>query len=81
MQLLGCCGSPDSILCLQGVHVAHVIIDSQILSPRYQDMFKGRDPATFLSPDSIANTYWHLHRQDKTAMTHELDLRPASERF
>ena len=61
--------------------MAHVIIDGQILSPRYQEMFKGRDPATFLAPDAIADTYWHLHCQDKTALTHELDLRPASEKF
>lgn len=66
---------------MQGVHVAHVIIDGQILSPRYQEMFKGRDPATFLAPDAIADTYWHLHRQAKTAFTHELDLRPTSEKF
>jgi NAD(P)-dependent dehydrogenase (short-subunit alcohol dehydrogenase family) len=65
----------------QGVHVAHVIIDGQILAPRTREMFPGRDEHTFLSPDSIAETYWSLHQQDRTCWTHEIDLRPAVEKF
>ena len=34
-----------------------------------------------LSPDAIAETYWHLHRQHRSAWTHELDLRPYKESF
>ena len=32
-----------------------------------------------LAPEAIADTYFHLHQQPRTAWTHELDLRPASE--
>ncbi|KAK9918745.1 hypothetical protein WJX75_006512 [Coccomyxa subellipsoidea] len=65
----------------QGVHVAHAIIDGVIDSPRLRGMMPGRDPSTFLSPDGIADAYWHLHAQDKTAWTHEIDLRAAAEKF
>jgi NAD(P)-dependent dehydrogenase (short-subunit alcohol dehydrogenase family) len=56
----------------QGIHVAHVVIDGVIGT--------GRD-ATTLDPNAIAETYWQLHRQDPSAWTQELDLRPATEKF
>lgn len=65
----------------QGVHVAHVIIDGQIDTPRVREMSPGREDHTMLSPDAIAETYWLLHKQDPTAWTLELDLRPAVESF
>ena len=65
----------------QGIHVAHAVIDGQINTPRVRDMSPGRDESTMLSPDAIAESYWQLHRQDPTAWTLELDLRPAVERF
>jgi NAD(P)-dependent dehydrogenase (short-subunit alcohol dehydrogenase family) len=65
----------------RGVHVAHVIIDGQIDTPRWRAMSPGRDANTMLSPEAIAETYWQLHAQDRTAWTHELDLRPAVEKF
>ena len=65
----------------QGVHVAHVIIDGQINTPRIREMSPDREEHTMLSPDAIAETYWQLHSQDPTALTLELDLRPAVERF
>jgi NAD(P)-dependent dehydrogenase (short-subunit alcohol dehydrogenase family) len=65
----------------KGVHVAHVVIDGQIDTPRTRAMMPGREPATMLAPDAIAEVYWQLHRQDPTVWTHELDLRPAVEKF
>ena len=65
----------------QGVHVAHVIIDGQINTPRVRGMYPDREEHTMLSSDAIAETYWQLHSQDPTAWTLELDLRPAVERF
>jgi NAD(P)-dependent dehydrogenase (short-subunit alcohol dehydrogenase family) len=65
----------------QGVHVAHVIIDGQINTPRIHEMMPDREQHTLLSPDAIAETYWQLHSQDRTAWTLELDLRPSVESF
>ena len=56
----------------KGIHVAHTIIDGQI-----GDNAEG----TKLAPAAIADAYWHLHRQAKSAWTQELDLRPWSEKF
>ena len=65
----------------QGIHVAHVVVDGQIDTPRVREMSPGREDHTMLSPDAIAETYWQLHSQGRTAWTLELDLRPAVERF
>lgn len=65
----------------QGIHVAHVIIDGQINTPRMREMFPDREDRTMLSSEAIAETYWQLHSQDRTAWTLELDLRPAVESF
>jgi NAD(P)-dependent dehydrogenase (short-subunit alcohol dehydrogenase family) len=65
----------------QGIHVAHVVVDGQIDTPRVREMSPDREDHTMLSPDAIAETYWQLHSQDRTAWTLELDLRPAVESF
>lgn len=65
----------------QGIHVAHVIIDGMINHPRLGGMVADRGEEKFLKPEAIAETYWQLHVQDKTAWTHELDLRPYVEKF
>ncbi|MGB3634517.1 MAG: SDR family NAD(P)-dependent oxidoreductase [Rubrobacteraceae bacterium] len=65
----------------QGIHVAHVVVDGQINTPRVREMSPDRDASTMLSPGAIAEAYWQLHDQDSTAWTLELDLRPATESF
>ncbi len=65
----------------RGIHVAHVIVDGQIRSPRYEHLAAQRGPDSLLAPDAIAAAYLDLHRQARTAWTQELDLRPWVERF
>ncbi|MDP8950918.1 MAG: SDR family NAD(P)-dependent oxidoreductase [Actinomycetota bacterium] len=65
----------------QGIHVAHVVIDGQIDTPRVREMSPEREEHTMLSPEAIAETYWRLHAQNRTAWTLELDLRPSVESF
>jgi len=62
----------------EGIHVAHVVIDGQILPPSGPG---NRDTEEFLDPDEIAESYWHLVEQDRSAWTLELDLRPHVEEF
>jgi NAD(P)-dependent dehydrogenase (short-subunit alcohol dehydrogenase family) len=47
-----------------GVHVAHVVIDGQIDTPRNRERAPDRGDDTFLDPDEMAETYWHLVEQD-----------------
>jgi len=65
----------------EGIHVAHVVIDGQILSPSAGGVDTDRDAETYLDPDEIAESYWHLVEQDRSAWTLELDLRPHVEAF
>jgi NAD(P)-dependent dehydrogenase (short-subunit alcohol dehydrogenase family) len=65
----------------RGIHAAHIVIDGQIDTQRVRSMMPGRDAASMLAPDAIAESYWQLHQQHPSAWTQELDLRPASEKF
>jgi NAD(P)-dependent dehydrogenase (short-subunit alcohol dehydrogenase family) len=69
----------------QGVHVAHVVIDGAIDTAWIRENFPGAAELAplqgLLEPDAIAESYWQLHRQPRTAWTHELDLRPYRERW
>lgn len=64
----------------QGIHVAHVIIDGMILTPKNQQR-AGVTADNTLQPDAIAQTYLSLIKQDRSAWTQELDLRPDVEVF
>lgn len=59
----------------KGLHVAHVLIDGMI------DPQGGNGSDGVLAPAAIAEAYYQLHRQERSAWTHELDLRPAAEKF
>jgi NAD(P)-dependent dehydrogenase (short-subunit alcohol dehydrogenase family) len=67
----------------KGIHVAHPIIDGAIDTPWIKENFPERyalkDQDGILNPDAIAETYWQLHCQARSAWTHEIDLRPWSE--
>ena len=69
----------------QGVHVAHVVIDGAIDTEFIRSNFPERaalkDRDGILSPEAIAEAYWQLHSQHRTAWTHEMDLRPWMETF
>jgi NAD(P)-dependent dehydrogenase (short-subunit alcohol dehydrogenase family) len=69
----------------EGIHVAHVVIDGAIDTQFIRTMFPERyalkDRDGVLSPDAIAEAYWQLHCQHRSAWTHELDLRPWIEKW
>jgi NAD(P)-dependent dehydrogenase (short-subunit alcohol dehydrogenase family) len=69
----------------QNIHVAHIIIDgaidSNFIRENVADVDARRDSDGILSPDDIAQNYVMLHKQPRTAWTHELDLRPWSENW
>lgn len=67
----------------KNIHVAHTIIDGAIDTNFIREIFPNVDEMrandAILSPDEIAKNYVMLHKQERTAWTHELDLRPWSE--
>lgn len=69
----------------KGIHVAHVVIDGGIagarLLGRMPDLKERRGPDGLLAIEAIADTYWQIHIQRRSAWTQELDLRPWSESF
>lgn len=69
----------------QGVHVAHVVIDGGIDGERLRSSAPERVAQAgahgLLQPDAIAESYWQLHLQHRSAWTQELDLRPFKENF
>lgn len=64
----------------KGIHVAHVIIDGIIWTPRSQERFSPMKE-TCLLPEDIAEAYWHLSQQSRSAWSQEIDLRPDIESF
>jgi NAD(P)-dependent dehydrogenase (short-subunit alcohol dehydrogenase family) len=72
----------------KNIHVAHLIIDGAIDS---EAIHRRLSAATGTMPDlppdgliqtrSVAEAYWALHNQSRDGWTHELDLRPYSERW
>ena len=64
----------------RGVHVAHVVVDGMILTPRTRDNY-GADPDQSLDPAAMAEAYMRLIEQDRSAWSHEIDLRPWTETF
>jgi len=64
----------------QGIHVAHVVVDGAIDGDRINQFLPGlkaeRGPDGLLGPDAIAENFWQLYRQPRSAWTHEIDVRP-----
>ena len=64
----------------QNIHVAHVVVDGGIHSEG-KNSFSGEGEDNWLSPDAIADTYYHLHTQHRSAWTWEIEVRPWVENF
>lgn len=66
-----------------GIHVAHLVIDGVIDGEMVRSRFGGyldklgEDGS--LSPDTIADAFWFVHNQHRSAWSHEIDLRPFKE--
>ena len=73
----------------KNIHVVHLIIDAAVDSAAIHARLKAasgieaRDiaPDSLTKTDSIAEAYWFAHQQAKDGWTHELDLRPAGEKW
>jgi NAD(P)-dependent dehydrogenase (short-subunit alcohol dehydrogenase family) len=76
----------------KGIHVAHIIIDGAVDAPdtlgkmlgpeRFQQLreSRGMEKDGLLLPTKIADTYFHLAQQHRSAWTHEIDMRSFSDK-
>jgi NAD(P)-dependent dehydrogenase (short-subunit alcohol dehydrogenase family) len=65
----------------QNIHVVHLVVDGGIMNPDRGRMGNERGPDGFLDPDAIADTYYHLHTQHRSAWSWEIEVRPWIEKF
>ena len=64
----------------QGVHVAHIVLDGLIDEPQTDRRFC-RSSSGRMNASAVARAYLDLATQHPSAWTHEMDLRPFSEKF
>lgn len=75
----------------KGIHVAHILIDGAVDAPdtlgkmlgpeRFAQLREqlGNDKDGLLLPEQMAETYFHIAHQHRSAWTHEIDLRAYSD--
>lgn len=85
------CQTLNAEYACKGIHVVHVLVDGAVDAPDTlgkmlgKDLFeklrdaKGRGQDGLLLPEHMAETYFHLAGQHRSAWTHELDLRSFSD--
>ncbi len=86
------CQSLNAEYASKGIHVAHILIDGAVDAPDTlgkmlgADLFqklretRGGDNDGLLLPEKIAETYYHVAQQHRSAWTHEIDIRAFSDR-
>lgn len=72
----------------KGIHVAHVLIDGPVEAPDTLGKLlgaegfaklkaeKGEGKDELILPGELAETYWHIAHQHRSAWSHEVDIRP-----
>ena len=85
------CQSLNAEFAPKGIHVARILIDGAVDAPdtlgkmlgpeRFQQLreARGQDKDGLILPEHVAETYFHLAHQHRSAWTHELDLRAFSD--
>ena len=85
------CQSLNAEFAPKGIHVAHIIIDGAVDAPdtlgrmlgpeKFQELreARGMEHDGLLLPEKVANTYFHISQQHRSAWTHEIDMRPFSD--
>jgi NAD(P)-dependent dehydrogenase (short-subunit alcohol dehydrogenase family) len=64
----------------KGIHVAHPVvdgaIDTEFIRENFPERYALKDREGIVDPKNIADIYWMLHQQPRSAWTHEMDIRP-----
>lgn len=65
-----------------GVHIVHVRLDCDLDVPFTRSQHAGEiDTDAMSNPADVAQSYWHVHLQPKSAWSNEIELRPYSEQW
>ena len=74
----------------KNIHVAHLIIDSGVNTEWVRERIKERegqgaldnlDPDRLMPPASVAESYWQLYQQPRSAWVFEQEIRPFGEKW
>jgi NAD(P)-dependent dehydrogenase (short-subunit alcohol dehydrogenase family) len=63
----------------KGVHVAYLVIDAVIDSPRQRERFPARPDDFYIKPAAIADECFHVAHQDRSAWSFLVEIRPFGE--
>jgi len=85
------CQTLNAELAPEGIHVAHILIDGSVDAPdtlgkilgpeRFQELreSRGLEKDGLILPREVAETYYHLSQQHRSAWSHEVDIRAFSD--
>ena len=85
------CQTLNAEFASKGIHVAHIVVDGMVDAPDTlgkmlgEKMFNelrekvGMENDGLILPERIAETYFHLAQQHRSAWTHEVDIRAFSD--
>jgi NAD(P)-dependent dehydrogenase (short-subunit alcohol dehydrogenase family) len=61
--------------------VGYINVDGGVDMPLLRKFLPEAKDEDLLKPSAIADAFWYLAHQDRSAWTHELDVRPFGEKF
>ena len=85
------CQSLNAEFAPKNIHVAHILVDGMVDAPdtlgkilgpeKFQELreTRGMEHDGLLLPAKIAETYYHIAHQHRSAWTQEIELRPFSD--
>jgi NADP-dependent 3-hydroxy acid dehydrogenase YdfG len=85
------CQTLNAEFASKGIHVVHIVVDGMVDAPDTlgkmlgEELFqqlretKGMEHDGLILPTSVADTYYYLSQQHRSAWTHEIDIRAFSD--